>query len=151
MPYTSASWRRASTERGSSERASRALVSARASSASIAPLERAAAHPATSARDATSPHRPDISYQDALASFDAPTPEHEEPEDQVIAELMERTAPGLAAMTGPRFFGWVIGATEPAGVAADWLVSAWGQNAGNALATPAASAGGEVAGRWRVG
>src|SRR5438045_6530792 len=88
------------------------------------------------AGDATRLHRPEISYKEALARFDAPTPEHGAPEDQVIAELMERTAPGLAAMTGPRFFGWVIGATEPAGVAADWLVSAWGQNAGNALATP---------------
>src|SRR5690348_13341191 len=82
--------------------------------------------------DAARPHRPDISYREALARFDAATPEQGTPEDAVIAELMERAPPGLAAMTGPRFFGWVIGATEPAGVAADWLVSAWGQNTGNA-------------------
>ena len=51
-------------------------------------------------------------------------------------------------MVGPRFFGWVIGATEPAGMAADWLTSAWAQNTGNAHATPAASACEEITGRW---
>lgn len=57
---------------------------------------------------------------------------------------------GLHAMTGPRFFGWVIGGSHPAGVTADWLVSAWGQNVGNHMAAPAASAAEEVAGRWLV-
>ena len=33
-------------------------------------------------------------------------------------------------ITGPRFFGWVMGASHPAGVAADFLVAAWGQNTG---------------------
>ena len=51
-------------------------------------------------------------------------------------------------MVGPRFFGWVIGATEPAGMAADWLTSAWAQNVGNAHATPAASACEERTGQW---
>jgi glutamate/tyrosine decarboxylase-like PLP-dependent enzyme len=100
------------------------------------------------AEDATRPHRPDISYGQALARFDAPTPERGASEEAVIAELMERAKGGLAAMTGPRFFGWVIGATEPAGVAADWLASAWAQNTGNAAATPATSAIEEISGRW---
>jgi hypothetical protein len=37
-------------------------------------------------------------------------------------------------LDGPRFFGWVIGNSHPTGVAADWLVAAWGQNVGNLLA-----------------
>ena len=37
---------------------------------------------------------------------------------------------GLMAMPSGRFFGWVIGGTLPAALAADWLVSAWDQNAG---------------------
>lgn len=100
------------------------------------------------AGDAARPHRPDISYEEALAGFDAPTPEKGAPEEVVIGELMAQAPAGLAAMTGPRFFGWVIGATAPAGVAADWLTSAWGQNTGNAQATPTACAVEEIAGRW---
>jgi glutamate/tyrosine decarboxylase-like PLP-dependent enzyme len=93
-------------------------------------------------------HRPEQSYEAALARFDAPTPERGVSEDEMVEELVRLTAPGLAEMIGPRFFGWVIGGTAPAGMAADWLASAWGQNAGNALATPSAAAVEEVSGRW---
>src|SRR5690606_20794829 len=41
-----------------------------------------------------------------------------------------------------------MGQSHPTGVAADWLLSAWGQNVGNAHATPSASACEEVAARW---
>jgi glutamate/tyrosine decarboxylase-like PLP-dependent enzyme len=92
--------------------------------------------------------RPEISYAEALARFEAPTPEAGASADQVICELIALTEPGLAAMIGPRFFGWVIGATDAAGMAADWLTSAWGQNTGNAQATPSASAVEEIAGAW---
>jgi glutamate/tyrosine decarboxylase-like PLP-dependent enzyme len=51
-------------------------------------------------------------------------------------------------MTGPRFFGWVIGGSHPVGVAADWLTGAWGQNAGNHHATPSAAAVEAVAAAW---
>jgi hypothetical protein len=34
------------------------------------------------------------------------------------------STPRAARLTGPRFFGWVIGVSHPAGVAADWLTSA---------------------------
>jgi glutamate/tyrosine decarboxylase-like PLP-dependent enzyme len=93
-------------------------------------------------------HRPEIAYREALARFATPTPEQGASEEHVIADLMENGPGGLAAMTGPRFFGWVIGATEPAGMAADWLVSAWGQNTGNAEASPTTSAVEEVASQW---
>lgn len=94
------------------------------------------------------PHRPEKSYAEMRALFDRPAPEHGAPIGEVITELADLAEPGLANMVGPRFFGWVIGATAPAGLAADWLASAWGQNAANALATPAASACEEIAGRW---
>ncbi|MBA2517070.1 MAG: aspartate aminotransferase family protein [Solirubrobacterales bacterium] len=70
------------------------------------------------------------------------------PVDRVIAELAREAAPGLTAMGSPRYFGFVIGGAHPAGVAADWLASAWDQNAGLAAPTPAVSAFEEVAGRW---
>ena len=56
--------------------------------------------------------------------------------------------PGLMAMQSGRFFGWVIGGTLPAALAADWLVSAWDQNCGLRYATPAAAAAEEAAGAW---
>ncbi len=92
--------------------------------------------------------RPEFGYEQMRERFAATAPEHGAPVEQVIGELAQRVEGGLANMTGPRFFGWVIGASAPAGLAADWLTSAWGQNCGNSLATPAASACEQEAGRW---
>jgi glutamate/tyrosine decarboxylase-like PLP-dependent enzyme len=55
---------------------------------------------------------------------------------------------GLMAMPSGRFFGWVIGGTLPAALAADWLVSAWDQNAGMRTPTPGVVAAEETAARW---
>lgn len=87
-------------------------------------------------------------YGEVLPGFDAPLPQQGEPADAVIDALVASAVPGLRATTGPRFFGWVIGASHPVGVAADWLTSAWGQNAGNHTASPAAAAAETVAARW---
>lgn len=67
---------------------------------------------------------------------------------QVIEELQHACDPGLTAMPSGRFFGFVIGGTHPAALAADWLVSAWDQNAGMRSVTPATSAVEELAARW---
>src|SRR4051794_23666438 len=66
----------------------------------------------------------------------------------VVDLLAAGAEPGLMAMGSGRFFGWVIGGTLPAGLAADWMVSAWDQNAGMRYATPAAAALEEAAGGW---
>jgi glutamate/tyrosine decarboxylase-like PLP-dependent enzyme len=94
------------------------------------------------------PHRPDRTYAEMCAAFAAPTPERGAPGEEVIGELIARADQGLANMVGPRFFGWVIGASAKAGLAADWLTSAWAQNTGNALATPTSSACETVTSGW---
>jgi glutamate/tyrosine decarboxylase-like PLP-dependent enzyme len=63
----------------------------------------------------------------------------------LLAEVVDD---GLMAMASGRFFGWVIGGTLPAALAADWLVSAWDQNAGMRTPTPGVVAAEETAARW---
>lgn len=92
--------------------------------------------------------RPEKTFADMRTVFDAPVPETGADAEAIIAELAADAEPGLHAMTGPRFFGWVIGASHPVGVAADWLASAWGQNVGNHVATPSASAIEAVTADW---
>lgn len=67
---------------------------------------------------------------------------------EVIARLADGAEPGLIAIGSPRFFGWVIGGTQPVALAADWLVSAWDQNTGLRAIAPAAVAAEELAGEW---
>ncbi|MEX0808876.1 MAG: pyridoxal-dependent decarboxylase [Dongiaceae bacterium] len=94
------------------------------------------------------PQRPESDYATLRAAASVATPEQGTAAEETIAALIALAEPGLNAMTGPRFFGWVIGASHPVGVAADWLASAWGQNAGNHLASPAAAVAEETAARW---
>lgn len=92
--------------------------------------------------------RPEIPAAALQARFDGPTPEDGEDPLSVIDALNAAADPGLAASAGPRFFGWVIGASHPAGVAADMLTSAWGQNAAAYACSPAAAMAEKVAARW---
>ncbi|CAN7389670.1 pyridoxal phosphate-dependent decarboxylase family protein [Knoellia sp. LjRoot47] len=91
---------------------------------------------------------PQDDYAASLRGFSAPLPETGSDPEAVLGDLVRLADPGLMTPTGPRFFGWVIGGSHPAGVAADWLTSAWGQNAGNHEASPAASAAETVAAGW---
>jgi glutamate/tyrosine decarboxylase-like PLP-dependent enzyme len=59
--------------------------------------------------------------------------------EQVIDELVADTAGGILGNAGGRFFGWVIGGALPAALAADWLTSAWDQNAASYACGPAAA------------
>src|ERR1051326_5535016 len=74
----------------------------------------------------------------------------DEPTDPalVIDELVAAAGPGVVAIPSGRYFGYVIGGAVPAALAADWLTSAWDQNAGLYVAGPSASVVEEVAGGW---
>lgn len=66
----------------------------------------------------------------------------------VIEGLVKAVEGGIIDTAGPRFFGWVIGGSLPAALAADWLTSAWDQNAGMYATSPAAAIVEEAAGAW---
>jgi|tagenome__1003787_1003787.scaffolds.fasta_scaffold20973683_2 glutamate/tyrosine decarboxylase-like PLP-dependent enzyme len=66
----------------------------------------------------------------------------------VVAELARAAEPGIMPSGSGRYFGFVIGGALPAAMAADWLVSAWDQNAALYAAAPSASVVEEVAASW---
>jgi glutamate/tyrosine decarboxylase-like PLP-dependent enzyme len=92
---------------------------------------------------------PPTSTTDEIAeSFAGPLPELGRDPREVLESLCANAEPGLTAMASPRFFGFVIGGTYPVAMAADWLTSAWDQNAGLREVTPANSAAREAVEGW---
>jgi glutamate/tyrosine decarboxylase-like PLP-dependent enzyme len=84
----------------------------------------------------------------ALANFDHQFPEHAVSAQAVLAELDETGSPATMASAGGRFFGFVIGGALPATVAANWLATAWDQNAGLVVTSPANAALEATSMRW---
>ncbi|HEX5548556.1 MAG TPA: aminotransferase class V-fold PLP-dependent enzyme [Ktedonobacterales bacterium] len=67
---------------------------------------------------------------------------------QVIDELVADAAGGIVGSASGRFFGWVIGGSLPAALAADWLTAAWDQNAARYTGGAAVAVIEEVCGVW---
>jgi glutamate/tyrosine decarboxylase-like PLP-dependent enzyme len=97
---------------------------------------------------ATRPVRPEVGYDHLLAAIGGPLPAHGEGAAAVVELLAREVPPGLIAMPGPRFFGFVLGGGVPAAVAADWLTAVWDQNSPFAAVTPAPAVAERVAGEW---
>ena len=98
-------------------------------------------------------HRPvpaSASYDEMLATLGGDLPSGPVPPGTVVDELATAIRPGLTAMSGGRFFGFVIGGSLPAAMAADWLVSVWDQNSGLIAPTPGTAAAEAVAAGWLV-
>ena len=87
-------------------------------------------------------------YEDVVAALDEPLPEHGEDPVAVVERLAAAAGPATVASPGPRYFGFVTGGVLPAALAADWLGSAWDQNAFSRVSSPAAAAIETVAERW---
>ena len=88
------------------------------------------------------------SREELRAALGVPLNEAPLPPLEVIEHLAAAVEPGLVASAGPRYFGFVIGGALSSAVAADWLTSAWDQNAGGYPVGPSASVAEEVACAW---
>jgi glutamate/tyrosine decarboxylase-like PLP-dependent enzyme len=87
----------------------------------------------------------DIARLDKLGG---PLPEDGCDAAAALALLDECGSPATVATTGGRYFGFVIGGTLPAALAANWLAGAWDQNAALRVMSPAAAAIEEIALEW---
>ena len=83
-----------------------------------------------------------------LDRFSEPLPAHPSDPQEVLALLDDYGSPGSMGVAGPRFYGFVIGGSLPAALAANWLAGAWDQNVGLTLASPVGSRLEEVALGW---
>lgn len=91
--------------------------------------------------------------QEAIANLkrlDGPLPETGMADADVLALLDTHGSPATTASTGRRYFGFVTGGVLPAASAANWLSSAWDQNAFSFVSSPAATVIEAIALRWLV-
>jgi glutamate/tyrosine decarboxylase-like PLP-dependent enzyme len=97
--------------------------------------------------------RPVAARDDATeikAALGGPLSDRGEDPESVIEDLVTGADSGIVATAGPRYFGFVIGGTLPAALAADWLVSAWDQCAGFHSLSPAAAAIEDIVAEWTL-
>ncbi len=83
-----------------------------------------------------------------LSELDIPFPEDGLDPQDVLKMLDEIGSPATVVSTGGRYFGFVIGGSLPATVAAQWLAAAWDQNAGLRAASPVSARLEDVSRRW---
>jgi glutamate/tyrosine decarboxylase-like PLP-dependent enzyme len=94
------------------------------------------------------PVAPSQAARDRLAELGGPLPDGPSEPAEVLAMLDELGSPATMATAGPRYFGFVIGGTLPAALAANWLASAWDQDAGSETTSPTAAHLEDVALNW---
>lgn len=85
-----------------------------------------------------------------LSELDVPLPRAGTDAGEVLRLLDEYGSPTTMGIAGPRFFGFVMGGSLPAALAANWLASAWDQNTGLYKATPGTAMFEQIALGWLV-
>ncbi len=94
------------------------------------------------------PVYPQVTVDELRARIDVPLPDGPEDPAVVVEELAAALEPGVVASQSGRYFGFVVGASLPAALAADWLVSAWDQNLGLLALGPSSLLAENTAGAW---
>ena len=90
---------------------------------------------------------------EALAAVERliePMPESGTPDTEVLALLDQVGSSAAMTMTGPRFFGFVIGGSLPVTVASNWLSTVWDQNTVMHEVTTATATFERVAMDWMI-
>jgi len=98
----------------------------------------------------TRPVASPVDFACLLERAGGPLPETGEDPVDIIEKFANAMDAGIVASAGPRYFGFVIGGSLPAALAADWLTSAWDQNGASFATSPAAAAAEEISARWLI-
>jgi glutamate/tyrosine decarboxylase-like PLP-dependent enzyme/RimJ/RimL family protein N-acetyltransferase len=88
------------------------------------------------------------SFEELTAALGGELPEQGAEDDHVLTELVAAAEPGLIGSQTGRYYGFVFGSALPVAVAADWVATAWDQNAFSVVSSPAAAAAEHVAAGW---
>ena len=91
---------------------------------------------------------PDSHALAGLAAFDEPLPEAGLSAQQTLQLLDERGSAATVVSNGPRYFGFVIGASLPVAAAAERLMLSWDQCASSFDNSPVAATVERTAARW---
>jgi glutamate/tyrosine decarboxylase-like PLP-dependent enzyme len=75
-----------------------------------------------------------------LSELGGPLPDAPTDPAAIIALLDQVGSPATMASTGGRYYGFVVGGALPVALAANWLATAWDQNAGTTVLSPVAAA-----------
>lgn len=83
-----------------------------------------------------------------LCTLGGPLPEGPSDPADLLGLLDEVGSPATVATTSGRYFGFVIGGTLPASLAANWLAGAWDQNASLQIMSPVTTKIEEIVQVW---
>lgn len=85
---------------------------------------------------------------EGLKAFDEALPVNPTHPEDLLEQLHKYGSPATVTDSGGRYFGFVIGGTIPASLAAKWLADFWDQNAGLYMTSPIASKLETVVEKW---